>query len=71
MKFGEDFTKTMEVLTWIEIVIYWRQGLKSPWVKKNILKLAFQQVQARHEGCDEEKVMSDLPRQRIARGDLT
>ena len=70
MEFEEDFTKTMEVLTWKAIMIDWRQGLKSPTVERSILKLAFQQAQAHYERCNEEEVMADFPRQRIVGGDL-
>ena len=29
--FVEDFTNTMEVLTWKAVAIDWRQGLTNPW----------------------------------------
>lgn len=62
MKFGEDFTKTMEVLTWRAVVIDWKQGLKSPFIERSILKLAFKQAQTCYEMCNKEVVMADLPR---------
>ena len=67
-EFEENFTKTMEVLTWKAIVIDWRQSFKSPTVERSILKSALQQAQAHYERCNEEDVMADFPRQRIVGG---
>jgi hypothetical protein len=46
------------------------QGLKKPFVERNIMKLASQQAQFCDEGCNYEGVMEYVPRQRIAGSDL-